>query len=189
MDELLKVRKYLKGIEAPEMTAAVAAVKALPSICLNFDLTPDFLTGFLTQNSPSVQVASVTHDGRGRDNRRDRDSGRGRGREARRGRGHSRGRGSGRERGYKTQRAGGAGTFQGTVTDKSNFPDEYASFSPENMQQLFEIRVARDSAIGVSAVATTQVAVAATSAPNDQLAAVNPGNTSQHGAAAVAVNG
>ena len=32
MDELLKVRKYLKGIEAPEMAAAVTAVKALPTI-------------------------------------------------------------------------------------------------------------------------------------------------------------
>ena len=33
MDELLKMRKYLKGIlEAPEMAAAVTAVKALPTI-------------------------------------------------------------------------------------------------------------------------------------------------------------
>jgi hypothetical protein len=37
MDAFLKVRKYLKGIEAPEMAAAVAAVKALPTIRLNFD--------------------------------------------------------------------------------------------------------------------------------------------------------
>ena len=83
MDELLKVRKYLKGIEAPEMAAAAAAVKASPTIRLNFDQTADFLTGFVSQNSPSVRVASVTHGGRGRgggasggkDNRRDRDSG------------------------------------------------------------------------------------------------------------------
>ena len=51
------------------------------------------------------------------------------------------------------------------------------------MQQRFEIRVARDSARGVSAVATTQVAAAAT---NNQLTAVNPGNTSQLGRAVAA---
>jgi hypothetical protein len=32
MDELLKVRKYLTGIEAPEMAAAVHAVRASPTI-------------------------------------------------------------------------------------------------------------------------------------------------------------
>ena len=56
------------------------------------------------------------------------------------------------------------------------------------MQQRFEIRVARDSARGVSAAGTNQIAAAATNAQNDQLTAVSPGNTSQRGAAAVAVN-
>ena len=41
---------------------------------------------------------------------------------------------------------------------------------------------------GVSAGGTNQVAAAATNARNDQLTAVNPGNTSQRGVAAVAVN-
>jgi hypothetical protein len=66
MDELLKVRKYLTGIEAPEMAAAVAAVKASPTIRLSFDQTADFLTGFVTQNTPSMKISSVTHGGRGR---------------------------------------------------------------------------------------------------------------------------
>ena len=66
MDELLKVRKYLSGIEAAEMAAAVAAVKASPTIRLNFDTTADFRTGFVTQNTPSMRIASVAHGGRGR---------------------------------------------------------------------------------------------------------------------------
>jgi hypothetical protein len=52
MDKLLKVRKCLK---APKMAAAIAAVKALPTICINFDQTPDFLSGFVSQNSPLLR--------------------------------------------------------------------------------------------------------------------------------------
>ena len=65
MDEVLKVRKYLKGIEALEMAAAEAAVKASLTICRNFDQIADFLSGFVTQNSPSVRISSITHGGRG----------------------------------------------------------------------------------------------------------------------------
>lgn len=39
VDELLKVCKCLKRIEAPEMAAAVAAVKACLTIRVNFDVT------------------------------------------------------------------------------------------------------------------------------------------------------
>ena len=66
MDELLKVRKYLKDIEAPEMAAAVPAVNASPTICLKFNQTADFLSGNVSQNSPSIRISSVTHGGRGR---------------------------------------------------------------------------------------------------------------------------
>jgi hypothetical protein len=192
MDELLKVRKYLKGIEAPEMAAAVAAVKASPTIRLNFDTTADFLTGFVTQNSSSVRVASLTHGGGGRGGRGGRGRGRGRGqdqdRQGRgRGRGGGRGRGRGRGRGGGGGRGGPPGSFQGTVTDRYYSPEEYGSFSPENMQQLFEIRAARDTARDVSAVGTTTtptaaaIAAAATTGRPGQLTAVNPGNTSQRG--------
>jgi hypothetical protein len=203
MDELLKVRKYLKGIEAPEMAAAVAAVKASPTIRLNFDVTADFLTGFVTQNTPSVRVASVTHGGQGRGGTgrggrerqdRDRQQGRGRGRGGGRGRGRGRGRG-GRGGSTSTQRGGGGpGTYTGTVTDRYYSPEEYATFSPENMNQLFEIRAARDNARSVSQVstaaqaATTAAAIvaaiqtaaqAANPATTGQLTPVNPGSTSQ----------
>jgi hypothetical protein len=55
------------------------------------------------------------------------------------------------------------------------------------MQQLFEIRAARDTARDVSAVGTTTtpavaaIAAAATTGRLGQLTAVNPGNTSQRG--------
>jgi hypothetical protein len=45
------------------MAAAVAAVKALPTIRLNFDVTADFLTGFVSQNTPTMIVTSVNHHG------------------------------------------------------------------------------------------------------------------------------
>jgi hypothetical protein len=105
MDELLKVRKYLAGIEAPEMAAAVVAVKASPTIRLNFDVTADFLTDFVSQNTPTMRMASVNHHGgrghggggRGGRGRDDRDHyltdscGRGRGGRGRGGRGRGRG--------------------------------------------------------------------------------------------------
>jgi hypothetical protein len=79
MDEGLKVRKYLTGIQAPEMAAAVAVVKATPNIKASFDLTSDFLTGFMKQNNSTMRISLVTnHGGRGRGGR-----GRGRGRENR----------------------------------------------------------------------------------------------------------
>jgi hypothetical protein len=46
MDKLLKVCKYLTGIEAPEMAAAVATVKASPTFRLNFDQAADFFDRF-----------------------------------------------------------------------------------------------------------------------------------------------
>jgi hypothetical protein len=60
LDELLKVRKYLHGIDAPKMSAAVAAVKASPATRVNFDSTADYLTGLIKQNTPSVRVATAT---------------------------------------------------------------------------------------------------------------------------------
>jgi hypothetical protein len=60
----MTVWKYLAGIEArPEMAAAVAAIKASPIIRLNFDVTADFLTGFISQNTPTMRVESVNHHG------------------------------------------------------------------------------------------------------------------------------
>jgi hypothetical protein len=40
----------------------------------------------------------------------------------------------------------------GTVTDQYYSPDEYAAFSPEKMQQLYDIWNAKDTARGISAV-------------------------------------
>jgi hypothetical protein len=66
MDKGLKVQKYLTGIQAPELAAIVAAVKATPNIKASFDLTADFLTGFVKQNNPTMGISSVTnHGGRG----------------------------------------------------------------------------------------------------------------------------
>ena len=86
-------------------------------------------------------------------------------------------------RGYEIQRGGAPGTFSGTVTDGYYSREEYAFFLPENKQQLFEICAARDSARGVSAVGTAQVAATSTTATTRQLTPVNPGTTSQCGAA------
>jgi hypothetical protein len=84
LDELLKVRKYPHGIDAPKMSAAVAVVKASPATCMNFDITANYLIGFIKQNTPSVRVATATtHGGGGRGGR----GGRGRGRDEGRGRG------------------------------------------------------------------------------------------------------
>jgi hypothetical protein len=72
----------------------------------------------------------------------------------------------------------GGGTFSGTITDRYYSPEEYASFSPENMRQLFDIRNARDTARGVSAVNTAPITPASTP-QNGQLTAVNPGAMNQ----------
>jgi hypothetical protein len=138
MDKNLKVRKYLTGIQAPELAAAVAAVKATPNIKSSFDLTADFLTGFVKQNTPTMRISSVTnHGGRGRGG----GGGRGRGgREQRSGRcrsggrgGHSSGRGG---RGGRSSRGRGGGRSSDSVTERYYMPDEYAELTGEQRHEV-----------------------------------------------------
>jgi hypothetical protein len=59
--------KILQGIEAPEMAAAAAAVKASPTIRLNFDQTADS-DRLRDQNTPTMRVSSVHESWRKRTN-------------------------------------------------------------------------------------------------------------------------
>ena len=129
-----KVRRFLQGIRANFLQAAVTAVFANPTLVGDFDATVNFISNFAARISTTGgrNVSGAGTGGRGK----------GRGEE---GRGGGRGgRGRGRGRGGRAGRGGRGGGGRGTGGHRihtGNYSNEdWTALSPDEKQQVYDLR-------------------------------------------------
>ena len=147
MLERVKVQHYLAGIQAPGMTAAMAAVRASVTLKSDFDQCADYLTIFVVQNdSQNRNVAAIGKDQNQNNggNRNNYYRGAGRGGRGGNGRGLFQGGRGGRfngGRGQGNRDQGGRYKRGSTVIENRYYTvEEYKKLTKEQKQALYDKR-------------------------------------------------